>query len=156
VAGSLEVWRTFAGDDGSDISLSCSNDLYGIGVAHWTAGLLWALLLSGALGILIAPLMGHLLDLFPPVVSGSLITLLGLSLMGVAISWVGGGQPTVDRVVNGVSVTLCNPRVCRNMEPYFIVFDWACHTLRTPRLTPSRLGPFFPRNAARPISNNRL
>jgi xanthine/uracil permease len=68
-----------------------------------------ALLVSGALGILIAPLMGQILQLFPPVVSGSLITLLGLSLMGVAINWVGGGQPTVDRVVNGVSLTSANP-----------------------------------------------
>ena len=58
---------------------------------------------------LIAPLMGNLLDLFPRVVSGSLITLLGLSLMGVAINWVGGGEPTVDRVVNGVAVTSANP-----------------------------------------------
>jgi NCS2 family nucleobase:cation symporter-2 len=53
--------------------------------------------------------MGHILELFPPVVSGSLITLLGLSLMGVAINWVGGGQPTVDRVVNGVSATSADP-----------------------------------------------
>jgi xanthine/uracil permease len=68
-----------------------------------------ALLVSGALGILIAPLMANILELFPPVVTGSLITLLGLSLMGVAINWVGGGQPTVDRVVNGVSVTSVNP-----------------------------------------------
>src|SRR5258708_12179392 len=44
-----------------------------------------ALLVSGALGILIAPLMAQILGLFPPVVSGSMITLLGLSLMGVAI-----------------------------------------------------------------------
>ncbi len=68
-----------------------------------------ALLVSGALGILIAPLMAQILGLFPPVVTGSLITLLGLSLMGVAINWVGGGQPTVDRVVDGVSVTSINP-----------------------------------------------
>ena len=68
-----------------------------------------ALLVSGALGILIAPLMAQILGLFPPVISGSMITLLGLSLMGVAINWVGGGQPTVDRVVNGVSVTSVNP-----------------------------------------------
>ena len=68
-----------------------------------------ALLVSGALGILIAPLMAQILGLFPPVVSGSMITLLGLSLMGVAINWVGGGQPTVNRVVNGVSVTSVNP-----------------------------------------------
>jgi xanthine/uracil permease len=46
---------------------------------------------------------------FEQLVSGSLITLLGLSLMGVAINWVGGGQPTVDRFVNGVSVISANP-----------------------------------------------
>jgi NCS2 family nucleobase:cation symporter-2 len=68
-----------------------------------------ALLVSGALGILIAPFMAQFLELFPPVVSGSLITLLGLSLMGVAINWVGGGQPTIDRLVNGVSVISANP-----------------------------------------------
>jgi hypothetical protein len=28
--------------------------------------------------------------------------------MGVAINWVGGGQPTVDRVVNGVRMKLSN------------------------------------------------
>jgi uracil-xanthine permease len=53
--------------------------------------------------------MAQILGLFPPVVSGSMITLLGLSLMGVAINWVGGGQPTVDRIVDGVSVTSINP-----------------------------------------------
>src|SRR5258707_3464624 len=67
------------------------------------------LLVSGALGILIAPLMARILELFPPIVTGSVITLLGLSVMGVAINWVGGGQPTVDRVVDGVSVTSINP-----------------------------------------------
>jgi xanthine/uracil permease len=40
--------------------------------------------------------MGHILDLFPPIVSGSLITLLGLSLMGVAINWsVAGSQRSI-------------------------------------------------------------
>src|SRR5258705_11693007 len=59
--------------------------------------------------IRIAPLVGEILGLFPPVVTGYIIALLGLSLMGVAINWVGGGQPTVDRVVDGVSVTSINP-----------------------------------------------
>jgi xanthine permease len=72
-------------------------------------GFYGALLVSGALGILIAPVMGRLLGLFPPVVSGSLITLLGLSLLGVAINWVGGGQPTIDRLVDGVTLSAPNP-----------------------------------------------
>jgi uric acid transporter len=67
-----------------------------------------ALMVSGLLGILIAPGMGRISGLFPPVVTGSLITLLGLSLMGVAIRWT-GGQATVERVVNGVTVTAPNP-----------------------------------------------
>ncbi len=72
-------------------------------------GFYGALLVSGLLGILIAPLMGRMLGLFPPVVSGSLITLLGLSLMGVAINWVGGGQPALERIVDGVTLSAPNP-----------------------------------------------
>ena len=52
-----------------------------------------ALLVSGLAGILIAPLIGRILPLFPAVVTGSLITLLGISLLSVAMNWAGGGNP---------------------------------------------------------------
>ncbi len=51
-----------------------------------------ALLVSGLAGILIAPVIGRILHLFPAVVTGSLITLLGISLLSVAMDWAGGGS----------------------------------------------------------------
>jgi NCS2 family nucleobase:cation symporter-2 len=55
-------------------------------------GFYGALLASGVIGIAIAPLMGRVLVLFPPVVIGSLITLLGVSLLSIAMNWVSDGK----------------------------------------------------------------
>lgn len=48
---------------------------------------------AGALTVLVAPLFSRLLKLFPPVVIGSLITVIGISLMPAAAIWLGGGNP---------------------------------------------------------------
>ncbi|MFM0282262.1 nucleobase:cation symporter-2 family protein [Paraburkholderia sediminicola] len=48
---------------------------------------------AGALTILIAPVFSRLLRFFPPVVIGSLITIIGVSLMPAAAIWLGGGDP---------------------------------------------------------------
>ena len=48
---------------------------------------------AGLFGILIVPLISRLLPLFPPVVTGTIITVIGVSLMGVGIHWAAGGQP---------------------------------------------------------------
>jgi uric acid transporter len=63
-----------------------------------------ALLVSGCVAILIAPLIGTVLALFPAVVTGSLITLLGISLLAVAVSWAAGGQPSPGPVGLGISL----------------------------------------------------
>jgi xanthine permease len=54
-----------------------------------------ALLLSGLAGFLIAPVFTRLLRFFPEVVTGTVITVIGVSLLPVAISWAGGGTPGV-------------------------------------------------------------
>jgi uric acid transporter len=41
---------------------------------------------------LIAPVFNKLLHFFPPVVTGTVITVIGVSLLPVAIRWAGGGQ----------------------------------------------------------------
>lgn len=51
-----------------------------------------ALIFSGCLAVLIAPLIGSVLTIFPAVVTGSLITLLGISLLAVAVSWAAAGE----------------------------------------------------------------
>ena len=54
-----------------------------------------ALLLAGAIAFLIAPVFTQLLHFFPEVVTGIVITVIGISLLPVAIRWAGGGTPGV-------------------------------------------------------------
>jgi uric acid transporter len=51
---------------------------------------------AGFVGILLAPLIGKLLRFFPPVVVGTVIAVIGLSLMGVGINWAAGGVGNPD------------------------------------------------------------
>ena len=51
-----------------------------------------ALLVAGLIGLLIAPVFTRLLRFFPEVVTGSVITVIGISLLPVAINWAAGGQ----------------------------------------------------------------
>jgi len=57
-------------------------------------GIYGSVIIAGIFGILIAPLISRLLPLFPPVVTGSIIAVIGISLMGVGINWAAGGLPT--------------------------------------------------------------
>ncbi|WP_051388685.1 nucleobase:cation symporter-2 family protein [Arthrobacter sp. 35W] len=51
-----------------------------------------AVIVSAAVGLLIAPLFSKIVRYFPPVVTGSVITVIGLSLMPVAANWAMGGN----------------------------------------------------------------
>jgi len=50
-----------------------------------------ALLVAGVVGLLLAPVFTRLLHFFPEVVTGSVITIIGVSLLPVAINWSAGG-----------------------------------------------------------------
>ena len=50
-----------------------------------------AVIASGLFGVLIAPFVSRLLPLFPPVVTGTIITVIGITLMRVGVNWAGGG-----------------------------------------------------------------
>ncbi|MFF8413571.1 nucleobase:cation symporter-2 family protein [Streptomyces omiyaensis] len=52
-----------------------------------------ATLVAGALCLLLAPVFCRLVRFFPPVVSGCVITLVGISLLPVAGTWARGGDP---------------------------------------------------------------
>jgi len=52
-----------------------------------------AIIAAGAVTVLLAPVISRLLRFFPPVVIGSLITIIGISLMPAAAIWLGGGNP---------------------------------------------------------------
>ncbi|MCT8180936.1 nucleobase:cation symporter-2 family protein [Variovorax sp. CY25R-8] len=68
-----------------------------------------ATIVAGLFGIALAPLMGRVLGVFPPLVTGTVITLIGVSLMVVAIHWAAGGQPTSTRSIEGVAHAVANP-----------------------------------------------
>ena len=54
-----------------------------------------AIIGAGVVTILIAPLMSRLLRFFPPVVTGTIIAVIGISLMRVGIGWAMGGPPNL-------------------------------------------------------------
>ena len=55
-----------------------------------------AYLVAGAAGVLAAPWIGRLLRLFPPVVTGTVVAAIGLTLLAVAIDWAAGGATAPD------------------------------------------------------------
>ncbi|MHA7271542.1 nucleobase:cation symporter-2 family protein [Arthrobacter sp. HLT1-20] len=51
-----------------------------------------AVIVSAAVGLLIAPVFSKIVKFFPPVVTGTVITVIGLTLMPVAANWAMGGN----------------------------------------------------------------
>ena len=72
-------------------------------------GIYGAVIAAGVFGILVAPFVSRLLPLFPPVVTGTIILVIGISLMRVGINWAGGGLPTLGRMVDGQMGQFANP-----------------------------------------------
>ena len=56
---------------------------------------------AGIISILIAPLVSRLLRFFPPVVTGTIIAVIGISLMRIGINWIFGNPfgPTAPSIV---------------------------------------------------------
>jgi xanthine permease len=55
-----------------------------------------AVIVSGLLMIALAPVWGRLLRFFPPLVTGTVITIIGISLLPVAVNWAAGGVGAAD------------------------------------------------------------
>ena len=72
-------------------------------------GIYGSVIAAGIFGIVAAPFISRLLPLFPPVVTGTIILVIGISLMRVGINWAGGGLPTLTKVVDGVPGAFPNP-----------------------------------------------
>ena len=72
-------------------------------------GIYGAVIAAGIFAILAAPFIGRVLPLFPPVVTGTVILVIGISLMRVGINWAGGGLPTLRQTIDGQVVQVANP-----------------------------------------------
>ena len=62
-----------------------------IGKQFGLPGIYGAVIAGGLFTVLLAPYFSRLLRFFPPVVSGTVITMIGISLLPVAFNWAGGG-----------------------------------------------------------------
>ena len=68
-----------------------------------------AVIASGIFGVLVAPFVSRMLRLFPPVVTGTIILVIGVSLMRVGIGWAAGGPSFITQVIDGVPRLINNP-----------------------------------------------
>jgi uric acid transporter len=64
-----------------------------------------AVIIAGVFGFVIAPLFASLVRFFPPIVTGCVITIIGVSLFPVALRWI-RGNPTIK---NAAGQTIDNP-----------------------------------------------
>ncbi|MDN5854674.1 MAG: purine permease [Actinomycetia bacterium] len=98
----LGVWKVGARQpivQGTSFAAVASMLAIGKAEGGGTAGLtaiFGAIIIAGLVGFLLAPVFNRLLHLFPPVVTGTVITVIGVSLLPVAIRWAGGGQPSAE------------------------------------------------------------
>lgn len=64
-----------------------------IGKTHGLTGIYGSVIVAGLITFLVSPYFSRLIRFFPPVVTGSIITIIGVSLLPVAVRWAGGGNP---------------------------------------------------------------
>ncbi|MDR3372809.1 MAG: nucleobase:cation symporter-2 family protein [Ancalomicrobiaceae bacterium] len=73
-------------------------------------GIYGAVIVAGIFAFLVAPLVSRLLAFFPPVVTGTIILVIGISLMRIGINWAGGGLPTfAPKMLEGTLALPINP-----------------------------------------------
>lgn len=77
-----------------------------IGQQHGLQAIYGSIIVAGLISFLIAPYFSRLLRFFPPVVTGSIITIIGVSLMPVAVNWAGGGNPSAPDFASGAKIAL--------------------------------------------------
>lgn len=76
------------------VSFAAVTPMVMVGQAHGLTAIFGATIAAGVIGYLITPFFSKLIRFFPPVVTGTIITLIGVSLLPVAVRWAGGGDTT--------------------------------------------------------------
>jgi NCS2 family nucleobase:cation symporter-2 len=76
------------------VSFAAVTPMILIGKAHGLTGIYGSVIIAGIVTFLISPFFSRLIRFFPPVVTGSIITVIGISLLPVGVRWAAGGVPT--------------------------------------------------------------
>ncbi|MFK2824163.1 nucleobase:cation symporter-2 family protein [Bacillus sp. B190/17] len=100
VATFLQVWKGRFIGIGLPVVLGCTFTAVGpmiaIGGAHGLQAIYGATLAAGVFVLLISSFFSRLVRFFPPVVTGSVVTIIGLTLIPVAMNNMAGGQGSPD------------------------------------------------------------
>lgn len=100
VATILQVVRNRYFGIGLPVVLGCTFTAVGpmiaIGGQYGVSAIYGSILVSGLFVILISRFFGKLVRFFPPVVTGTVVTIIGITLIPVAINNMGGGQGAED------------------------------------------------------------
>jgi xanthine permease len=100
IATILQVWQNRFFGIGLPIVLGCTFTAVGpmiaIGGQFGISAIYGSILISGLVVVLISQFFGKLLKFFPPVVTGSVVTIIGITLIPVAMNNIAGGQGSPD------------------------------------------------------------
>ncbi|MEI4770225.1 nucleobase:cation symporter-2 family protein [Psychrobacillus sp. FJAT-51614] len=100
VATILQVMSNRFFGIGLPVVLGCTFTAVGpmiaIGAEYGVSSIYGAIIVSGLVVIVISGFFGKLVKFFPPVVTGSVVTIIGITLIPVAINNMGGGQGASD------------------------------------------------------------
>ena len=105
----IQVWRGKAIGIGLPVVLGCTftavSPIIAIGSEGGLGDIYGSIIISGLIIVIIGGLFGKLIPFFPPVVTGSVVTIIGISLIPVAVNNMGGGQGAED-FASGSNVAL--------------------------------------------------
>ncbi|MEH7482631.1 nucleobase:cation symporter-2 family protein, partial [Neobacillus drentensis] len=100
IATILQVWQNRFFGIGLPIVLGCTFTAVGpmiaIGGQYGISAIYGSILISGLIVIIISQFFGKLIKFFPPVVTGSVVTIIGITLIPVAMNNIAGGQGSPD------------------------------------------------------------
>jgi uracil-xanthine permease len=77
-----------------------------IGQKQGITAIYGSIIAAGIVTFLISPYFSRLLRFFAPVVTGTIITIIGVALIPVAVRWAGGGDPSAGDFASGSHILL--------------------------------------------------
>ncbi|MFS0656758.1 xanthine permease PbuX [Bacillus sp. 179-C3.3 HS] len=100
VATLLQVWKNRYFGIGLPVVLGCTftavSPMIAIGSKYGVSSIYGSIIASGCIVIVLSFFFGKLVKFFPPVVTGSVVTIIGITLIPVAMNNMAGGEGSAD------------------------------------------------------------
>ncbi|MBS7345309.1 MAG: purine permease [Caryophanon sp.] len=110
VATIFQVWRGKVIGIGLPVVLGCTFTavpaIISIGNGAGIGAIYGAIIASGAIVIIISGFFGKIVKFFPPVVTGSVVMIIGISLLSTAVTNIGGGDASAEGFASGTNLIL--------------------------------------------------